>query len=594
MELTDMTLAQLRQKAADLGLNPNSRNRKELAADIAVALAQDPPASTVEHMRPSFTPREPSRQSGYKKAYDVAQDIQFGKGGKSFFRSSHTTADVFPWPDSSTDGAAGNRHASFAGGATVGTRMNFADGTATSSVGSSVDGTRAAYVPARSAYSTSVESNHASPRVTGTRSPYAAPPGNNRTPFSSPADRPRTFSRGHPGELPVPASTESEYPSAVDQDARARQVAQMIAAGTCVEIAGMLEVMPEGFGFLRTQNYSAGHGSQDAYVSAAQIRKFGLRPGDHVQGQARADRTDRAVSMLQFDRINDKAAAIDTPRCQFDQLTPQYPATRVRLGADGNTALRLIDLIAPLGLGARGLIAAPPKCGKTMLLREIARSVTQSHPDLHLFMLLVDGRPEEVTELRQDMRGELISSTFDEGPEHHVRVTEMVLERARRLVEQGRDVMILLDSITKLTRAYSLTTYPTGRALPGGLDAAALTRPKRFLGSARSLQEGGSLTILATALTGTGNLMDDTIFEELKSGANWELHLTPALLPPSVDLRRSSTRNQDHLLTPAEREGQLALRRAVENGQEQHVMALVEKNADDAEFFAKLAESIPG
>ncbi|MBC8104139.1 MAG: transcription termination factor Rho [Cytophagales bacterium] len=319
--------------------------------------------------------------------------------------------------------------------------------------------------------------------------------------------------------------------------------------------AGVLEITGEGFGFLRHNNFAAHN--DDIYVAQAQIKRFGLKTGDTVTGAIRKPKeSEKYFSLLRVEQVNGVDPETARNRPNFDELTPIYPDDRIILETDAkNTAARFIDLIAPIGKGQRGLIVAPPKAGKTILLKSIANSVTLNHPDITLLVLLIDERPEEVTDIRRSVQGEVVASTFDEQPENHMRVADMVLEKAKRLVEMGRDVVVLLDSITRLSRASNLTVNPSGRTLQGGLDPAAIYRPKRFLGAARNIEGGGSLTIIATALVETGSRMDDIIFEEFKGTGNMEVKLDRSLaeqrIYPAIDIKASGTR-KDELLYPEE------------------------------------------
>lgn len=331
---------------------------------------------------------------------------------------------------------------------------------------------------------------------------------------------------------------------------------------------GILEILPDGYGFLRVNNYAPG--SDDVYVSPSQIRRFSLRTGDLVLGQVRKPKDgERYFALLRVKAVNmlDPDKALRRP--QFDDLTPIYPNQRLHLETTegGDVATRLIDIVSPLGKGQRGMIVAPPKAGKTTVLKKIANSVTANHPEVELMVLLIDERPEEVTDMERSVQGEVISSTFDQTPENHVRVADMVLERAKRLVEHGVDVVILLDSITRLARAHNLVVPPSGRTLSGGVDPAALHRPKRFFGAARNIEEGGSLTVLATALVETGSRMDEVIFEEFKGTGNCELHLDRSLAErrifPAIDVYKSGTRKEELLLTEKELEMMWLLRKAM-------------------------------
>ncbi len=321
---------------------------------------------------------------------------------------------------------------------------------------------------------------------------------------------------------------------------------------------GILEILPDGYGFLRPFGYLPSQ--DDIYVSPSQIRRFDLMTGDSVSGQVRPPKdNERYFALLRVEKVNGFDAEAAGQRVHFDALTPIYPTERISLELNPEQlSTRLIDLIAPIGKGQRGLIVSPPKAGKTVLLKQIANSITKNYPDVHLIVLLIDERPEEVTDMQRSVRGEVVSSTFDEPAENHVKVSEMVLERAKRLVEHKADVVILLDSITRLARAYNLVEPSSGRTLSGGVDPSALHKPKRFFGAARNIEEGGSLTILATALVETGSRMDDVIFEEFKGTGNMELILDRKLADkrvfPAIDIKRSGTRKEDLLLSKEELE----------------------------------------
>ena len=336
-------------------------------------------------------------------------------------------------------------------------------------------------------------------------------------------------------------------------------------------VTGVLEVLPDGYGFLRSSNYLPG--SDDVYVSPSQIRKFNLKTGDLITGKTRAAKdTEKYQALLFVEAVNGDKPEVAAKRPDFDTLTPIYPDKRITLEHNpADLSTRLIDIISPIGKGQRGLIVAPPKAGKTILLQKIANSIEKNHPDLKVIVLLIDERPEEVTDMERSINGDVVYSTFDEVPEHHIRVAEMVLERAQRLVEQKKDVIILLDSITRLARAYNLTIPPTGRTLSGGLDPGALHKPKRFFGAARNIEEGGSLTILATALIETGSRMDDVIYEEFKGTGNMEVHLDRKLserrIFPAIDLNRSGTRREEKLLDQDELEAVWHIRKALGAGQ---------------------------
>ena len=333
---------------------------------------------------------------------------------------------------------------------------------------------------------------------------------------------------------------------------------------------GILEVMPEGFGFIRCENYLPGE--NDVYVAPSQIRRFGLKTGDIVQGSKRAKNSGEKFSAIyQIDKVNGLRPEVNMARPAFESLTPIFPNKRIHLEPNSNSvAMRIVDLISPIGMGQRGMIVSQPKAGKTTLLKQIAKAITVNNPDMYLIILLIDERPEEVTDIKESIEGEhvdVIYSTFDELPERHRRVSEMVIERAKRLVEQKKDVIILLDSITRLARAYNLTIQASGRTLSGGLDPAALHMPKRFFGAARNMREGGSLTILATALVDTGSKMDDVIFEEFKGTGNMELVLDRKLsekrIFPAIDIAKSSTRRDDLLLSHDEYQAMEIARKAL-------------------------------
>ncbi|MBC7327473.1 transcription termination factor Rho [bacterium] len=332
-------------------------------------------------------------------------------------------------------------------------------------------------------------------------------------------------------------------------------------------VEGVLEILPEGYGLIRT-NEVFRPSSEDVYVSASQIKKLGLKMGDVITGFARPPKeTERFYGLLRVETINGIKLGSFRKRVDFDELVPVYPFERLRLETTpDNISARVIDIIAPIGKGQRGLIVAPPKAGKTTLLKTIANSLTANHPEVYLIVLLIDERPEEVTDIKRSVRGEVISSTFDEMPENHMRVADLTLEKAKRLVEAGRDVVILLDSLTRLSRASNLTCTPSGRTLSGGLDPAALYKPKHFFGAARKIENGGSLTIIATTLVETGSRMDEVIFEEFKGTGNMELILDRSLAErrifPAIDIKRSGTRHEELLYTEQELKGVWILRRA--------------------------------
>ena len=367
--------------------------------------------------------------------------------------------------------------------------------------------------------------------------------------------------------------------------------------GDFADGAGMLEIQPDGYGFLRAENCLPG--PRDVYISIAQIRRFGLRPGDYVEGKTRPQREgDRYSALIYISKINGEPPEKALRRKPFEALVPWYPDERLRLEnpLKPDLSLRMIDMLAPIGKGQRGMIVSQPKAGKTTLLKKIANAISDNNPEVKLIVLLIDERPEEVTDMKRSIRGDVIYSTFDEAPENHARVSEMILEHAQRQVEMGRDVVILLDSITRLARAYNLIIPPTGRSLSGGLDPGALYKPKKFFGAARNIENGGSLTIIATALVDTGSRMDDIIFEEFKGTGNMELHLDRKLsdkrIFPAIDLLRSGTRREDLLLTPEEREGAYQARRMLSGGNPQQateqLISLMEKTTDNADFFRRL------
>ena len=363
---------------------------------------------------------------------------------------------------------------------------------------------------------------------------------------------------------------------------------------------GILEVLADGFGFLRSENYLSG--TQDIYVSPIQIRRFNLKTGDKINCKVRPCREgERFRALIYVKSVNGDDVSVALRRKPFDQLIPVFPDSRLKLEtAPKETATRLIDLIAPIGKGQRGMIVAPPKAGKTTLLKKIANAITANHPSIELIVLLIDERPEEVTDMKRSIDGDVIYSTFDELPEHHIRVAEMVLERAERLVEHKKDVVVLLDSITRLARAYNLTIPSSGRTLSGGLDPAALHKPKKFFGAARNIENGGSLTILATALVETGSRMDDVIFEEFKGTGNMELHLDRKLsekrIFPAIDMNKSGTRREDLLLNKDEWEATMNIRRKLGNQGNQDIteslLNLLVATKSNQEFIEKVNKAL--
>lgn len=365
---------------------------------------------------------------------------------------------------------------------------------------------------------------------------------------------------------------------------------------------GVLEILPDGYGFLRGENYLSS--PKDVYISPTQIKRFRLDQGDKIKGIARFPKEDaRFPGLIYVGAVNGELPEKAYKRRKFDDLTPIYPDERIRLETvPTEYAMRMIDLICPIGKGQRGMIVAPPKVGKTTLLKKIANSITANHPEIELIVLLIDERPEEVTDMKRSIKGEVIYSTFDELPEHHVKVAEMVLERAKRLVEHGKDVAILLDSITRLARAYNLVIPSSGKTLSGGIDPAALHKPKKFFGAARNIEHGGSLTILATSLIDTGSRMDEVIFEEFKGTGNMEVHLDRSLsekrIFPAIDINKSGTRREEKLLSPEELATTFALRKALSSmpvGEvtEQVInQMLLTKNNE--EFIIKMQRILPG
>jgi transcription termination factor Rho len=352
----------------------------------------------------------------------------------------------------------------------------------------------------------------------------------------------------------------SDFSELRRQDLIFRIEQNLAASAVALNAVGVLEILPEGYGFLRSADWSYLHGPDDVYVSPSQIKRFALRTGDTVTGEVRPPKPgERYLALLKVESINGRDPDLAQTRPDFESLRPRYPEARLRLeveGPDGVLAMRVVDLIAPIGRGQRGLIVSPPKAGKTTILQQMANSIARNAPDVHLIVLLIDERPEEVSDMMKHVTAEVIASTFDEPAERHVQVAEMVLEKAKRLVEQGEDVVILLDSITRLARAFNTIMPHSGRILSGGVDANALHRPKRFFGSARKIVDGGSLTIIATALIDTGSRMDEVIFEEFKGTGNMELILDREIsdrrIFPAIDLNKSGTRKEELLLSEIE------------------------------------------
>jgi transcription termination factor Rho len=367
---------------------------------------------------------------------------------------------------------------------------------------------------------------------------------------------------------------------------------------------GVLEIMQDGFGFLRTPNNSYASAPDDVYVSSNQIRRSNLRKGDEIFGKIRPPKNgERYFALIQVDSINAEAPDLVKSKINFENLTPLHPDKRLRLevgnGSREDITARVIDLVAPLGFGQRGLIVSPPKAGKTVMLQNIAHSITNNNPKATLIVLLIDERPEEVTEMRRSVRGEVVASTFDEPAARHVQVAELVIEKAKRLVEQKKDVVILLDSITRLARAYNTVAPSSGKVLTGGVDANALQRPKRFFGAARNIEEGGSLTIMATALVGTGSKMDDLIFEEFKGTGNQEIRLEREFAQrrtyPAIDIARSGTRREELLLSPDELQKMWILRKLLNSMEENAAIEfLIERlgmTKTNEDFFKSMKES---
>ena len=377
-------------------------------------------------------------------------------------------------------------------------------------------------------------------------------------------------------------------------------VPEMIEAGECFDVEGVLDLVVDddnGYGFLRIKSYY--NSPDDIYVSNSQVRRFRLRTGDYVTGKARpSNDSGKFAAMMYITSINGVPPEELSSVKRFEELTPVFPDSRLTLegsSGDSNLAIRLIDLLAPIGKGQRGMIVSQPKAGKTTLLKAIAHGIEANYPDIHLIVLLIDERPEEVTDMQRSIKSEVVYSTFDELPEHHTKVAELVHGRAMRLVESGKDVVVLMDSITRLTRAYNLTMNPTGRTLSGGMDPGALHKPKRFFGSARNIEGGGSLTVIATALIETGSRMDDMVYEEFKGTGNMEIHLDRKLsekrIFPAIDIYKSGTRRDDLLLSDDERECSNSIRRMLSSGNTaevtEQVISMLDKSATNAEFMAK-------
>ena len=381
-------------------------------------------------------------------------------------------------------------------------------------------------------------------------------------------------------------------------DKAAESINEIMAVDeTCEEREGILEIHPDGYGFIRVRNCE--HSEKDVYVSAIKIRKAGLRQGDMIKGIVKVAYDNKPAALLIINTVNGVPAEELRKRPRFDDLVPIYPDERLKLEnarSKNDFAIREIDLIAPIGKGQRGMIVSPPKAGKTTLLKKIANSISENYPDVTLMVLLIDERPEEVTDMQRSIKGEVVYSTFDEMPEHHTKAAELLLSRAKRLVENGKDVVILMDSLTRLARAYNLTIPPTGRTLSGGIDPGALHSPKSFFGSARNIENGGSHTIIATALVDTGIRMDDVIYEEFKGTGNMEIHLDRKLsekrIFPAIDLNRSGTRREDLLLSQDELEGVWTMRKILSSGDTEsaaeNLLQMLVKTSSNAEFIEQL------
>ena len=392
----------------------------------------------------------------------------------------------------------------------------------------------------------------------------------------------------------VPAETAPQTESAEENGQADKQKKNKFSDDK--EVEGILDIVSENYGFLRVENYVASN--KDIYVPMVQIKRFNLKTGDKVRGKCRFQKdTEKYQALYYVTGVNDGPPDSARRRRPFETLTPIFPDEKLKLERDPKEfSTRLIDLMAPIGKGQRGMIVSPPKAGKTVLLKQIAHSITANYPDVYLMVLLIDERPEEVTDMRESVDGDVISSTFDELPERHVKVAEMVLERAQRLVEAGRDVVILMDSLTRLARAYNLTIPPTGRTLSGGIDPGALHKPKKFFGAARNIRGGGSLTIVATALVDTGSKMDDVIFEEFKGTGNMELHLDRKLsekrIFPAIDVNKSGTRREDLLLTEKELNSVFAIRKAMSNMGTADVTEILINQMQKCETNDKFVESV--
>ncbi len=384
------------------------------------------------------------------------------------------------------------------------------------------------------------------------------------------------------------------------QDLIFRIEQNLLDSETILRAEGVLEILPEGYGFLRSQDWNYLYGPDDIYVSPSQIKRFDLRTGDTVLGQVRPPKEgERYLALLKVELVNAEDPENSKHRISFDNLRPRYPEDRIRLErGDGDIANRVLDLISPTGKGQRGLIVSPPKAGKTILLQKMANAINENHPEVHLIVLLIDERPEEVTDMEEHVKAEVISSTFDEPADRHTQVADMVIEKAKRLVEHKRDVVILLDSITRLARAYNVVVPHSGKILSGGVDANALHKPKRFFGSARNLEEGGSLTIIATALIETGSRMDEVIFEEFKGTGNMEIvldrHIADKRIFPAIDINKSGTRREELLLDAKELNRLYLLRNFLADMPPaesiEFLLGRMKRTKDNAEFLNSMQE----
>ena len=384
------------------------------------------------------------------------------------------------------------------------------------------------------------------------------------------------------------------------QDLIFRIEQRLLDRGDTLTGEGVLEVLPEGYGFLRSQDWNYLYGPDDIYVSPSQIKRFDLRTGDTVRGQVRPPKEwERYLALLKVESINGDEPERAKTRIAFDNLRPRYPEGRLRLETrDGDLSMRVVDLVAPIGKGQRGLIVAPPRAGKTILLQKIANAIQENHPEVALIVLLIDERPEEVTDMQANVKGEVISSTFDEPPDRHVQVADMVIEKAKRLVEHGKDVVILLDSLTRLARAHNVVIKNSGKILSGGVDSKALEKPKRFFGAARNTEEGGSLTIVATALVETGSRMDEVIFEEFKGTGNMELILDRKIADrrvfPAIDINRSGTRREELLLNQEELNRVYLLRNFLSDMPEveaiEFLLKQMSRSRNNREFFQQMVQ----